>query len=153
MRWDGLLRSSLLIGAACWTLSACATGSTTSSGTPGSRSAAGPGGGSRTGGSIDQAAIDFDAQVAAIKEKTGDGAPDFGDVAARMEFVVQKHPRYALAWYNLGVAYEETGRSKEAENAYTRAFEANAAPMEFGVNAYTSTPLAPLTPSGLRIVR
>lgn len=70
----------------------------------------------------DQAAKDFQAEANAIK---GDSDIDYSDVAGRMESVTSKHPTYGLAWYNLGVAYEQLGKNDEAARAYRKALSTN----------------------------
>ena len=78
------------------------------------------------------AADDFQTQADAIKQR-GE-PPDWADVADRMRAVTRKHPRYALAWYNLGVAYEQLGRAEEAADAYRRALATNDTLREAQVN-------------------
>lgn len=70
-----------------------------------------------------EAAKDFQAEADAIKQ--GGGEPNWSDVASRMEGLTAKHPGYGLAWYNLGVAYENLGKNDQAADAYRRALSTN----------------------------
>ncbi len=67
-------------------------------------------------------AIAFQREADAIKADGKD--VDWEDVAARMQSVADAHPRYGLAWYNLGVAYEHLARPDDAARAYRRAVSA-----------------------------
>ena len=69
------------------------------------------------------AATDFQSEAEAIK-RMGE-PPDWGNVRFRMEGLVRRHPRYGLAWYNLGVAYERLGETDKAADAYRRALAVN----------------------------
>jgi tetratricopeptide (TPR) repeat protein len=75
---------------------------------------------------VDQASLDFQAQVKAIESSSKSGAKDWGDVKDRMQTLINKHPRYGLAYYNLGVAHEKLGELQEAEQAYQKAIGMNA---------------------------
>lgn len=68
------------------------------------------------------AAEDFATEVAALPRITesADSAV-WEQVADRMKALVERHPRYAPAWYNLGVAYQALDRPEEAADAYRRA--------------------------------
>lgn len=72
--------------------------------------------------SADAAARSFQGEADQIK---GASARDWQDVARRMEGVTQKHPKYGLAWYNLGVAHDNLGNSRKAGDAYRRALVQN----------------------------
>src|SRR5262245_27930866 len=74
---------------------------------------------------VDQAAVDFQVEVRQIEAASAKGAYDWGDVKERMEGVIRKHPNYALAYYNLGVAHERLGEMEDAEASYKRAIERN----------------------------
>jgi tetratricopeptide (TPR) repeat protein len=80
------------------------------------------------GGVKDDAAVRAFVQEAEyIKAASQKGKLDWAEVDDRMSDIVRKHPSYALAWYNKGVALEKLGKSKEAEEAYRRASALNPA--------------------------
>ncbi|MCK6549126.1 tetratricopeptide repeat protein [Myxococcota bacterium] len=74
---------------------------------------------------LDQASKDFQAEAALLEPSVAKGKVDWEDVVSSMEGVARKHPGYGLAWYNLGVAYEQLGKPEQAENAYKRAVKAS----------------------------
>ncbi|MEQ9503404.1 MAG: tetratricopeptide repeat protein [Deltaproteobacteria bacterium] len=107
----------LVIGALCFAALACAKKTATK------LDPAPPGKSSVQVVKANEAAKDFQAEADAIKQN-GDN-PDWGEVASRMEGVTTKHPGYGLAWYNLGVAYENLGRDDQAADAYRKALSTN----------------------------
>lgn len=80
---------------------------------------------------------------------SGNALPIFDPANGEGEFALQS----GTPGFDAGVLIPNFTDSYDGAAPDMGAFEANAAPMEFGVNAYTATPMAPLTPAGLRIVR
>jgi tetratricopeptide (TPR) repeat protein len=132
-------RATLTLTSAAAVLSAGCAGSKPKSGdTPpaagaepgsGSASSSEPSSGGGAGGKatpgiptappVDPTAQEFQTSVNAI-EKSG-SEPKWDDAADKMKDFTKDHPRYAPAFYNLGVAYEKTGKDEDAENAYRQA--------------------------------
>lgn len=73
----------------------------------------------------DQAQTDFQAEAKQIEGEAKNGAYDWEAVKDRMESLTQKHSRYGLAFYDLGVALERLGKTADAEKAYRQAIERN----------------------------
>ena len=90
--------------------------------TPPARRGEGPQG-AGSAAPVTDAEADFLAEAEVIR---GMGAsPDWKEVAERLQAFVGRHPRFALGWYNLGVAYQELGEGAKAADAYRRAVAAD----------------------------
>jgi tetratricopeptide (TPR) repeat protein len=74
---------------------------------------------------VDKATTEFQLEMDAVASESKRGGVDYADVASRMESLTKRYPTYGLAWFNLGVAYEQTGKLDEAARAYDRASKAN----------------------------
>lgn len=75
----------------------------------------------QNGKPVDKATAAFQAEMDTIADDAKHGGIDYGDVASRMEDVTKKHPGYGPAWFNLGFAYQQSGKLDAAEKAYHRA--------------------------------
>lgn len=60
----------------------------------------------------------FEAAVAPLREKK---EQDWASVESEMKGLTEKHPGYAPAWYNLGLAEQRQGKDTEAAKSYRQA--------------------------------
>ena len=58
-------------------------------------------------------------------------AGNIGEVVKTLEGLIARHPAYPDSYFLLGGIYERQGRTKEAENAYTRALSAKGIPAPY----------------------
>lgn len=77
-----------------------------------------------SGKPVDKATVEFQQEMDAVASESKRGV-DYSDVASRMESLTKRYPSYGLAWFNLGVAYEQTGKLDDAARAYEKAAKAN----------------------------
>jgi Tfp pilus assembly protein PilF len=67
----------------------------------------------------------FQEEANYLQKDAQRGKLDYDDAEDRMAGVTRKFPGYALGWYNLGVAQERQGKTKEAEQSYRQAVALN----------------------------
>ena len=78
----------------------------------------------------DRSREDFAATVAELGLGEGEAPADWARVRDRMAGLADRYPRFAPAWYNLGVAEEALDRPEPAVEAYRRALALDEHPPE-----------------------
>lgn len=69
------------------------------------------------------AAAAFRQAVAAVEASKKGKEVDWREAEDAMGALTSQHPKFALGWYNLGVARDKLGKTDQAEDAYRRAVQ------------------------------